>query len=880
MPLLDMNWLRDHVAVPDSETYHQLATDLVKVGLEEEEIHTSQVTGPIVVGYVKELVPEPQKNGKVINWCQVDVGEHNVLDEDGHKVPRGIVCGAPNIKAGEKVVVTLPGAVLPGDFKIEPRKTYGHISNGMCASERELGLGSDHNGIILFSQYGLTQEQYDALEPGQDAMEILGLHEPTLEINITPDRGYAFSYRGVAREFHHSTGAPFTDKALEYAARAEELSASDGSEGSEVQVIIEDTNPIHGVPGCDRYYARTVRGINASAQSSSLVRQRLLRSGMRPLSAAVDVTNYVMLDVGQPLHAYDLDKIEQPIVVRRAVDGEKLTTLDGKEHELVSEDLLITDSPNGEKGSRILGIAGVMGGLYGEVTAETTNVLLEGAHFDPISIARSARRHKIPSEASRRFERGVDTKLQAAAVYEAAEMLTSVCGGLASSYPTDIDATSAPEAITFRTSEVARLTGLDTSAEEIQRILEDVGCTVEAGEVAGDGEVDTFRVTPPTWRPDITEPCDLVEEVARLVGYDQIAVTVPAVPASAAGHSGLTDSQLRRRQVADTLAEYGLTETISYPFVGEEDFKDFALNAEEIIPVSVELENPLAGDRPYLRRDVLLTLMRTVQRNFRRGNLQASSYELGHVFEWDPQAPAIPALPGGVRPSDEELAALDAGLPKQPLHVAAVFTGTVQETGWMGEKRTADWTDAVEAVTRISERLAAHLSLTQVFGEDVPATWHPGRFAYVKVAEGAGDVTVGRVGELHPHVIESLGLPAHTAAFELDLDALFAAVKYQPLQAKPVSTYPPVHQDFAFIVPVEMTSDEMSAVVREAAGDLLESIDLFDVFVGPGVGLGKKSLAYAVTFRAQDRTLDASDTEAVRAQIIAAAEAVGAVLRA
>ncbi|MFD0705240.1 phenylalanine--tRNA ligase subunit beta [Alloscardovia venturai] len=865
MPLIDMNWLRDHVAVPETETYEQLAADLVRVGLEEETIHTSQVTGPIVVGYVVDLTPEPQKNGKIINWCHIDVGEHNVLDEDGNKVPRGIICGAPNIKAGEKVVVTLPGAVLPGDFRIEPRKTYGHISDGMCASERELGLGSDHNGIILFSNYGLTQEQYDALEPGQDAMPILGLNEPTLEINITPDRGYAFSYRGVAREFHHSTGAQFTDPVLELNEKASTLEAS---ENGDVEVIIEDSNPIHGVAGCDRYYARAIKGIDPTKSSSHLMRQRLLRAGMRPISAAVDVTNYVMLDLGQPLHAYDLDKIEQPIVVRRAVDGEKLTTLDGKEHELCQEDLVITDSPNGEKGSRILGLAGVMGGLYGEVTAETKNILIESAHFDQVSIARTARRHKIPSEASRRNERGVDTQLQAAAAYKASELLVKLCGGQASQTPTDINHTTAPQPVKFSTNEVRRLTGLETSQKEIVSWLEDVGCKVSQL------DNDYMNVVPPTWRPDISEPCDLVEEVARLVNYDEIAVTVPAVPASQ--KTGLTDSQLRRRQVADTLAEYGLTETISYPFVGDEDFKDFALDGEAIKPISVELANPLAGDRPYLRREILLTLMRTVQRNIRRGNAQASSYEIGHVFEWDPQAPAIPALPGGVRPTDEQLDALEAGLPHQPLHVAGIFTGEVQETGWIGEKRTADWTDAVEAVMRVSQRLAADFKLEQVFGEDVAKSWHPGRFAYVTV----NGERVGCVGEFHPRINEGMGLPAHTAAFELDLDKIFDFVKYQPLQAKPVSTYPLVHQDFAFIVPDSMTSDQMSAVVHEAAGELLESIELFDVFTGSPLEEGQKSLAYSVTFRAPDRTLDSDDTDALRAQIIKAAEGVGATLRA
>ena len=423
MPMIDIDWLKDHVEVPEGLTYEQLAKDLVKVGLEEEEIHSSQVTGPIVVGYVVDATPEPQKNGKVINWCHVDCGdEWNEADENGNKVPRGIICGAPNMKAGEKVVVTLPGAVLPGDFKIEPRKTYGHISNGMCASERELGLGDNHNGIILLREYGFSEAEYEALKPGQDAMHLLHLDQPLLEINITPDRGYTLSYRGVAREYHHSTGAAYTDPAIALNEKAPEPADYQPGTPVDIDIEIDDNNPIHGVPGCDRYYARVVKGFDPNAHTPSWMRRRLIRAGMRSISLAVDVTNYVMLDLGQPMHAYDLDKLEGPIVVRRANEGEKLTTLDGKEHDLSTEDLLITDSPNGERGSRILGLAGVMGGLYGEVTADTKNILLEAAHFDQVTIARSARRHKIPSEASRRFERGVDTELQPAAAQMAAEL--------------------------------------------------------------------------------------------------------------------------------------------------------------------------------------------------------------------------------------------------------------------------------------------------------------------------------------------------------------------------------------------------------------------------------------------------------------------------
>ena len=393
MPMVDIDWLKEHVEVPSDLTYKQLAKDLVRVGLEEEEIHASQVTGPIVVGYVVDATPEPQKNGKTINWCHVDVGPaYNAVDENGKKVPRGIICGAPNMAAGEKVVVTLPGAVLPGDFKIEPRKTYGHVSDGMCASERELGLGDSHEGIILLRDYGFTPQEYKALKPGDDAMHLLHLDQPILEINITPDRGYAFSYRGVAREYHHSTGAAYTDPAVALNEKAPITKGLPEGTKTDIEVIVDDNNPIHGVVGCDRYYARAVKGFDPASHTPNWMRRRLTRAGMRSISLAVDVTNYVMLDLGQPMHAYDLDKIEGPIVVRRANEGEKLTTLDGKDHDLSVEDLLITDSPNGERGSRVLGIAGVMGGMYGEVTAETKNILLESAHFDQVSIARSARR--------------------------------------------------------------------------------------------------------------------------------------------------------------------------------------------------------------------------------------------------------------------------------------------------------------------------------------------------------------------------------------------------------------------------------------------------------------------------------------------------------
>ena len=402
----------------------------------------------------------------------------------------------------------------------------------------------------------------------------------------------------------------------------------------------------------------------------------------------------------------------------------------------------------------------------------------------------------------------------------------------------------------------------------ISDILTDVGCRVAGG---GNGE---FSVSAPTWRPDLNEPCDLVEEVARLVGYDEIPVTVP--PAPVKGAVGLTPDQRRQRWVADTLAEYGMVESLSYPFVGDEDFKAFSYDPAVIKPVSVEIANPLAGDRPYLRRDVLPTLATTVQRNLRRGLEGIRLYEIGHVYLWDPNAPAIPALPGGVRPSDEQLAALDAGLPDQPLHVAGLLTGNAVDSGWLGDRRAVDWSDAVEAVRRVCDRLGARYELRQPAAQDVPAQWHPGRAAQIV----AGEQVVGMVGELHPRVNEALGLPAHSAAFELNLTALFGTLDGKPVQAKPIATFPPVKQDLAFTVDQSVTAAQLEAVVREAAGANLESIELFDVFTGEQVGEGKKSLAFAVTFRSPSKTLSAEDSEAIRKAIVDKAEAIGAQLRA
>ncbi|MCO7273223.1 phenylalanine--tRNA ligase subunit beta [Cellulosimicrobium cellulans] len=873
MPYVAIDWLGDHVELPEGLTAERLAADLVRVGLEEEAIHGAAVTGPLVVGRVLEMTPEPQKNGKTINWCLVDVGpEHNAAEITGvdpADVPaggaRGIVCGAHNFAPGDLVVVALPGSVLPGPFPIASRKTYGHVSDGMICSQRELGLGEDHDGIIVLPRLGYAAED---LTPGQDAVALLGLGDEVLEINVTPDRGYAFSYRGVAREFSHSTGARFTDPGLPGSLPTPPPAAT--PDGFPVEV--DDAAPIHGVVGCDRFVTRVVRGIDPAAQTPAWMQKRLTASGMRPISLAVDVTNYVMLDLGQPLHAYDLEQVAAPIVVRRAAPGERLVTLDDVDRALDPEDLLITDSPGGARASRVLGLAGVMGGASSEVGPTTTAVLVEAAHFDQVTVARTSRRHKLSSEAAKRFERGVDPLLPAVAAQRVVDLLVQLGGGTADPAVGDLDRVVAPAAIRLPVGEAERLVGVPYTLEQVVGTLGAIGCTVEADDADATG---VLVVTPPSWRPDLTEPAELVEEVARLVGYDEIPSLLPAAP----GGRGLTREQRVRRSVARALAEDGFVETLSYPFVGDAELDALRLPADDERRRALRLLNPLADDRPLMRTDLLSTLLETARRNVGRGLGDVALFEVGLVTHPRAGAPAAPALPGGVRPSDDQLAAIDASLPAQPRHVAGVLVGRRERAGWWGAGRAADWTDALAAARLVVERAGLHVGAdVSVVADTERAPFHPGRCARLELADGT---VVGHAGELHPKVLENLGLPARAVAFEVDLSAVVAGSSDAPVQATPVSGFPAAKEDLAFVVDAGVTAQALRDAIVDGAGDLVEDVALFDVFTGEQVGAGRKSLAFSLRLRAADRTLTADDVARVReGAVTAARERVGAELRA
>ncbi|HEY3436936.1 MAG TPA: phenylalanine--tRNA ligase subunit beta [Actinotalea sp.] len=854
MPRIPLGWLAEHVELPAGTTAETLAADLVRVGLEEEAIHPAAVSGPLVVGEVVERTEEPQKNGKTINWCRVEVGAYDEVAEDGSLRPRGIVCGAHNFEVGDRVVVALPGAVLPGPFPIASRKTYGHVSDGMICSVRELGLGEDHDGIIVLSDLGLDGA------PGDDARALLGLGEEVLEINVTPDRGYCFSLRGVAREYSHATGARFTDRG----APEPHQPAAPG-----FAVDLADDAPIHGVAGCDRFVARIVRGVSASAPSPAWMQNRLSQAGMRPISLAVDVTNYVMLELGQPLHAYDLAQVAEPVVVRRALPGDTLTTLDGVARRLDPEDLLITDSPVGAPGSRVLGLAGVMGGADSEVTPATTDLLLEAAHFDPISVARTARRHKLGSEAARRFERGVDPRLPRVALDRVVDLLVTHGGGTVDAEITDVDRTTPPPTIALPGGLPAALIGVPYTVEQVRETLELIGCAVADGSDGG------LAVTVPSWRPDLAVPVDLVEEVARLRGYDEIPSILPQAPAG----RGLTRGQRVRRSVARALADAGLVETLSYPFVGPHQHDELGLSSDDDRRRALRLVNPLSEQQPEMRTTLLETLLDTARRNVARGAADVAVFEIGLVTLPGELASAAPRLPGGIRPSDEDLARLDAAVPPQPRRVAGVLSGLREPAGWWGPGRPADHTDALAAAALVARTVGAQL--TSVPDAD-RAPWHPGRTARLETLDG---VVVGHAGELHPNVVSALGLPPRASAFELDLDLLLATTADSPVQATPVSTYPVAKEDIALVVDADVPAGELLTVVRQgaassSAGDVVEDVRLFDVYTGAQVGEGKKSLAFSVRLRAHDRTLTSQEAAAVRDATVAAAHArFGAVLR-
>ncbi len=837
-----VSWIREYVDLPDDGVdgwdVEELADALTDLGLKLESLERpgDAISGPLVVGRVLTMAPEPQKNGKTINWCTVDVGpELNAAHGSSDTEGVGIVCGAHNFGVGDLVVVVLPGGVLPGGFEISARKTYGHVSSGMICSAAELDLGQDHDGIIVLAG--------DAGEPGEDARPVLGLDDTVIEFEINPDRAYALSLRGVAREAALAHDAAFHDPVVRDLPPADDAGHP---------VVVDDAE------GCPVFVARVVSGFDPEAPTPDWLARRISQAGMRPISLAVDVTNYVMLETGRPIHGYDADKVQGAIGVRRARQGERLTTLDGTDRALSVEDLVVTDD------SGIIGLGGVMGGEDTEMSGTTTRVLVEAAHWDATSMFRTGRRHKITSEAGKRNERGVDPTICEAAADRVVELLTTYGGGTADPGVTVVGTPPPPTAVTMPLDLPARITGMDIDDATTVRHLEAIGCTVA---VDGTGPDASLTATVPPWRPDVTDPYDLVEEVARIVGYDHVPSVLPPAPSG----RGLTPRQKLRRRVGRTLAGSGFVEVVSFPFIGVKDLDALGLPPDDDRRTVLSLANPLSAEEPSMTTTVLPGLLKAVARNAGRGAEDLALFELAtvtlpHVGE------GTTILPVDRRPTDGELDDLVKAVPDQPLHLGVVAAGRRSRAGWWGEGRLVDWTDALAAVREVADALGVAVEVRAA----TRAPWHPGRCAEVV----AGETVVGWAGELHPRVCTSYGVPTRSVAAEVDLDVLLA-LSPESVVAPHFSHYPVAKEDVALVVGADVRAADVEAALREGAGDLLESIHLFDVYTGEQVGEGRKSLAYALRFRAPDRTLAEGEAAGARdAAVAAAAERCGAVQRA
>lgn len=817
---IPISWIREFVNVPSDISLSTLESAFVNVGFEVEEIVVtgSDLSGPLVVAKV-ESIEELSGNKKPIRYVGLDCGEAQI---------RFVICGATNFVVGDLVVAALPGAVLPGNFAISARETYGKTSNGMICSSRELGLSDEHAGIIVLPG--------DCAKPGTDAISLLEINDVVVDAAVNPDRGYALSIRGLARELAASLNLKYQDPAAKVDPAKYEINSNG------IQVAIEDPTALSVV------YIRSISDFDAKARTPIWMSRRIEKCGMRSISLAVDITNYVMLELGQPLHAFDSAKISGSLFIRRAGEGSKLKTLDGADRKLGKEDLVVADKSNA------LALAGVMGGASSEVTQATSSIALEAARFEPITIAKSSRRHKLSSEASRRLERGVDPSLAEISSARAIDLMIELGGAKYVGSSRAGEPRFAP-VVSFDPNFVSKYLGTDVSLAEVEEKLIVVGCDVSK---KSDKE---WLIDPPSWRADLILAPDLVEEVARMIGYERIPSTLPTGKSGA----GLSPIQYRKRAVANYLASNGFSEVYNSPFVDPAFVADLGFTGDRA--KSFKLANPMSEEFPDLRTHLLPGLLLTAMRNQGRGASDIAIFEIGSVFR-NTEKLISPGIVGIDKvPDVKTKEIIYKSVPNQPLHVGAVVAGKLTSDSWHVKSSNFTWVEAIGFARAIVENTGSEAN---TIPSDF-APWHPGRCAEIQV-DGK---PVGHAGELHPRVISLLGLPDRSCAFVVILSAL-------PIQEQKKSetllTMPPAIQDISLIVDEKVSAGLVENALREGAGEMLESLTLFDRY--EKMGEGKISLAFTLVFRAKDRTLTADEVSKYReAATTAATNQCGAILR-
>jgi phenylalanyl-tRNA synthetase beta chain len=842
------SWLREYCD-PGIEP-NQLAERLAMTGTEVERVGT--VGPPSADGFVvgKVLSAEPHPNADRLRVCTVDTG-------DGE---RTIVCGAPNVAAGQIVAVALPGATLPGGHKIGKAKLRGVESMGMiCASsELELGEGppgimvlAEDTGSVVSSQPNTGQRNSGSLLPGTSLAEVLPIAEPVLELEVTPNRVDCFGVHGVAREVHAISAAPLAAEPWADDAAAE----GDGEVSDYASVAVE-------VPDlCPRFTARVFTDVTIGP-SPAWLQARLAAAGQRAINNVVDITNYVMLLTAQPLHAFDLDKVPGgALTVRIATEGEKMTTLDGVERSLDAETVLVCDD-NGPSG-----IAGIMGGQVSEVSEGTTRVLLEVANWNGTNILRSSRLLSLRSEASSRFEKQLHPELCMRAQRIASRLMVELCG--AKLVPGTIDVVAKippPRQLILRGNRIEGLLGMAIAQADQVAYLERLGFGVE---VSGE---DLEVTVPPDRHGDVTREVDLIEEVGRIHGLDEhLPSTLPAV---AGRVGGLSREQRLRRRAEDAMRDLGFDEVVGWSFTDPELPGRLRIPADDERAVAEVLANPLSEEQAVMRTTVLGSLLDVARRNLARGADAVALFESGRVYLPATEAKPTKGTPGMHNVGFDVLAGNFPGdqlaPDREPHRIACLAVGPLTAESWRGGGEPADFF----AVKGVVEALAGQLGTSIACEPGEQPFLHPGRSA----TAGIGGITAGWVGELHPLVCRAWDIEA-AAGFEVDLAALAATATAGEETYEDVITFPAVYQDLAVVVPIDLPAAELRQAVLGSGGELLRAANVFDLYEGEQVGGGSKSLALRLEFRAADRTLTDNEVGERRAAIEAALEKIGGMLR-